>query len=151
MGLDFGLVRARKGNDPIWDNDTELAYGRKSWELAGFFNGYWQTKYNEKLTLEKWNEFIEKLEPIADKLEDIANAFEIAENLPDDYPEFVFGDKEKKLIAEYELWYKRTWDDEPYLGYGFSTSYMISFWNAKDLVRRLLKGNTYDVYTIASY
>lgn len=151
MGLDFGLVRARKGNDPIWDDDTELAYGRKSWELAEFFNGYGFTKYSEKLTLEKWNEFIEKLEPIADKLEDIANAFEIAENLPDDYPELVFGDKEKKLIAEYELWYKRTWDDEPYLGYDFSTSYMISFWNAKDLVKRLLEGDTYDVYTIASY
>lgn len=151
MGLDFGLVKVRKGNDPIWETDNELAYGRKSWELAEFFNGYGRTSYIEKLTLEKWNEFIEKIEPIGDKLEDIGNAFDIAENLPDDYPEFVFGDNEKKLIAEYELWYNKTWNDEPYLGYDFSIGYILSFWKVKDLVRELLEGDEYDLYTIASY
>ena len=151
MGLDFGLIKVRKGNAPIWDDNNELAYGRKSWELAQFFNGEWNTEYCTKLTLDKWNDFIAKIEPIGDKLEDIWDAFDIADNLPDDYPELVFGEKEQKLIAEYELWYNRTWGDEPTLGYDFSVGYMLSFWEARNIVNDIFDDGEYDLYTIASY
>jgi hypothetical protein len=150
MGLDFGLIKVKKGTEPIWDDNNELAYGRKSWELAQFFNGG-DIKYSVKLTPDKWNDFIKKIEPIGDKLEDIWDAFDIADNLPDDYPESVFGEKEQKLIAEYELWYNRTWEDTPTLGYYFSVGYMLSFWEAKDIVSDILKDDEYDLYTIASY
>ena len=150
MGLDFGLIKVKKGIKPIWDDNNELAYGRKSWELAQFFNG-WKTKYCTKLTLDKWNEFIKKIEPIGDKLEDIWDAFDIADNLPDDYPELVFGEKEQKLIAEYELWYNRTWEDEPTLGYDFSVGYMLSFWKARNIVNDIFNNDEYDLYTVASY
>ena len=148
MGLDFGLIKVKKGSTPIWDDNNELAYGRKSWELARFFNG---GKDCTKLTLDKWNDFITKIKPIGDKLEDVWDAFDIADNLPDDYPEFVFGEREQKLIAEYELWYNKTWNDTPYLDYFFSVSYMLSFWKAKDIVWDIFEDGEYDLYTIASY
>lgn len=148
MGLDFGLIKVRKGNTPIWGDNNELAYGRKSWELARFFNG---GKDCTKFTLDKWNDFITKIKPIGDKLEDVWDAFDIADNLPDDYPEFVFGEREQKLIAEYELWYNRTWNDTPYLDYFFSVSYMLSFWKARNIVWDIFDDGEYDLYTIASY
>lgn len=151
MGLDFGLIKVKKGTEPIWDDNNELAYGRKSWELAQFFNGEWNPEYFVKLTPDKWNDFIKKIEPIGDKLEDIWDAFDIADNLPDDYPEFVFGEKEQKLIAEYELWYNRTWKDTPYLDYYFSVGYMLSFWEARNIVNDIFNDDEYDLYTVASY
>lgn len=151
MGLDFGLIKVKKGQEPIWDDNNELAYGRKSWELAQFFNGEWNTEYCTKLTPDKWNDFIKKIESIGDKLEDIWDAFDIANDLANDYPEFVFGEKEQKLIAEYELWYNRTWKDTPTLGYDFSVGYMLSFWEARNIVNDIFEDGEYDLYTIASY
>ena len=149
MGLDFGIVMTRRGNDPIWTDETELAYGRKAWELATFFNGG-KTEYQTKVTSEKWEELIRKLRPVGDKLATINEAFEEVNELDDDELDNI-PTKQAVLLADYIDWYDKTWNEYPTLGYDFSAHYMLSFWNAKDKVRQILEDNRYDVYAIASY
>lgn len=154
MGLDFMLYKRKivnSGEEPEYKDDSELAYGRKSWELVRELIPNINEDYKAVVTLESWDRLMKKLEPVGDKLEAIWDAFEREENAPDDYPEFVFTKEHKKLIAEYEYWYNKTFNDTPTLGYFFSVGYMLSFWEAKDEVRKYIEDPEYEVIALASY
>ena len=154
MGLDFMLYKRKIVNPDEkseYSDDDELAYGRKSWELVRELIPDINEDYKAVVTLESWNRLMKKLEPIGDKLEAIWDAFEREENAPDDYPEFVFTKEHKKLIAEYEYWYNKTFNDTPTLGYFFSVGYMLSFWEARDEVRKYIEDPEYEVIALASY
>ena len=149
MGLDFGLVKKRK-EDPIeiiFKNDTEeLAYGRKSWELVyklasreDIDNGYGILKK------ENWESLMKDIDPIGDLLSRMYDAFD-----HEDYPE-LFTDEDKKLIAQYEHWYDRTFNTPPILGYQFSVSYIKEFYDAKDKVREIFNDPDYEVGMYISY
>lgn len=155
MGLDFGLVKKRK-EDPIevilGDNVNELAYGRKSWELVyklasaeDIDNGYGILKR------ENWESLMRDLDPVGDLLQQIWDAFDHEENAPKDYPEYIFTEEDKKLIAQYEYWYDRTFSESPVLGYQFSVSYMKEFYDAKSAVRAVLDDPDYEVGMYISY
>ena len=167
MGLDFTLYKKRVNETckEAWEhfreNEIELAYGRKSWELVYAlvpdFQEYTEKAFSEDfwedpiVTKKRWDSLIKKMEPIGDKLETILDAFNREENAPEDYPEFVFTDEHKKLIAEYEYWYNRTFNDSPTLGYYFSVSYMKNFWNANDRVQEVFADPEWEVRASVSY
>lgn len=160
MGLDFTLYKKRKDmtrrkffDQSLHDiEDNELAYGRKSWELVHVLATLEDINNGEGiLQRDHWVKLMNDLEPIGDKLERIEEAFDHESNAPDDYPEFIFTDEDKKLIAEYEYWYNKTFDETPYLDYEFSVGYMMSFWEAKDEVYEVLDDPDYEVYMDISY
>lgn len=131
MGLDF-TIYARNKDEKV--EDVELAYGRKSWELVHFLNLN-TNEFDVPVKREDWDRLIEAMKPIGYKFEDIWKAFDKWENLDDiDFSEFIFTDEDKKLIAEYEFWHTKTFDEVPYLGYDFSVGYMENFWKARDEV-----------------
>ena len=131
MGLDF-TIYARNKNGNV--RDVELAYGRKSWELVHFLRLN-EEDFDVEVEKEKWYALIEAIRPIADKLDDIANAFHLWYSIDGiDFGEYLFTEEHKKLIAEYEFWYDKTFDTDPTLGYDFSVGYMKAFWDARDEV-----------------
>lgn len=158
MGLDLMLYKAKPGYDieqvAYYDENesdylVELAYGRKAWEICDWFgaangNGY------TVISPEDWYNFIKKFEGMGDKLDAVDDAFNRQYNAPVDYPEFVFTDEHKKLIAEYEYWYNCAWNDDPTLGYDFSVGYMKAFYQADAAVRKAWEEG-WDVILVASY
>ena len=167
MGLDFTLYKKRKDMDirEVWKEyehmnynefveKYELAYGRKSWELVHIL------AYPDEIDkgygiLEKksWDYLMDAMSVIGDKFEAISEAFSHEENAPVDYPEFIFTEDDKKLIAEYEYWYNKTFDEDPYTSYPFSVGYMKSFWDARDKVYEILDNpdSEYEVFMSISY
>ena len=146
MGLDLAIVLARKGKKPVWDDYTQLAYGRKAWELCYELGGGSKPSEWFKLDTETWDRVIEKIAPIADKLPEIREA----------YHKYVWGRRnltldEEELVQEYEDWYDNTWDEEPQLGYDFSVGYMQNFWDARMTVAAYLASSDHDVYVMVSY
>jgi len=164
MGLDFSLYKKKKGidpekflDDPSTDFDkAELAYGRKSWELVNVLsdsksidNGY------DILTSDKWESLMRLMDPIGDLLEKISEAYDHYEyylNHEDDEDKevidrgkYIFTEEDRKLIAQYEYWYDRSFGEYPVLGYEFSVGYMKNFYEAKDKVREVLKDPNYEV------
>lgn len=157
MGLDFTLYKKKKNEEFDYNHEDDypaLAYGRKSWELVRALattediNRGWGI-----LRKSYWDALLSYMNPIGDKLEMIQEAFAHEDNAPEDYPEFIFTTEDKKLIAEYEYWYKRTFDDYPDLGYQFSVGYMLSFWRARNLINEILNdpNSEYEVYMCISY
>lgn len=155
MGLDFTLYKKRKDmtrreffDQSLHDIEANgLAYGRKSWELV-------EALATEEdidncggiLQRDRWIKLMNDLEPIGDKLERIEEAFDRESNAPEEYSEFIFTEEDKKLIAEYEYWYNKTFDEPPYLSVEFSVGYMLSFWEARDIVFDVLDDPDYEVF-----
>lgn len=168
MGLDFSLYKKKKClsiddfyDSPINDED-ELAYGRKSWELVSKLatnedvnNGY------GILTSDNWENLMRLMDPIGDLLEKISEAYNHYEyylNHKDDDDRdiidkagIIFTAIDKELITQYEYWYDKTFNVNPVLGYEFSVGYMQDFYNAKDRVREVLKNPDYEVLMIISF
>ena len=171
MGLDFTIYKKKKNETcaDAWESDDyELAYGRKSWELVNAlvpdYRDYYESEehldyvYGRKdtwedpiVTKERWDSLMKKIEPISNKLDAILDAFDREENAPDDYPEFVFNDEHKKLIAEYEYWYNKTFYDDPTLGYYFSAGYIKEFWEANEKVQKVFEDPDMEVRASVSY
>lgn len=173
MGLDFTLYKKLKTEteNEAWDiickdhvksnwgeySPRELAYGRKSWELVHFLFPEWNDSiYDEgdsNPILEKvnWDKLMTAMEPIGNKLDAIIEAFSREEYVPNDYGDFIFTDEHKKLIAEYEYWYNKTFEDTPYLGYDFSAYYMREFWNANEKVQEVFNNPEWEVRGSISY
>ena len=150
MGLDFGVYAKKQGEKPI-----ELAYGRKSWELVYALVPDYDDFINDDptITIERWDALMEKLNKIGPKLEDIQEAYYDLDN----WPNYHTPDLDKKynelveLCAEYEMWYNKSFECEPYLGYYFSVSYMLNFWIADAEVRKYLEDPEYEVKAYVSY
>ena len=168
MGLDFELYKKKKeqnieeffNEDYSVVNDASLAYGRKSWELVR------KLATNEDvnecygiLTKEKWESLMKDMDPIGDLLPEINEAYNHYDYYLDhcddedglDTANIIFTKKDKKLIAQYQYWYDRTFDDSPSLGYDFSVGYMHDFYSAKDKVREVLDDPDYEVLMSISY
>lgn len=155
MGLDFYGLYARKDEDPkdLWDlpyaeqEERELFYGRKSWELVYALKCDTREKCYSELKLNDWVDLMEIISPIAPYLDEIASAYRARDNI--DGP---LNAREVKLIRTYEKWYNESFDyGEPQLGYGFSVGYMKNFWEAGDRVIKYLEDPEYTVYMFASY
>ena len=158
MGLDFTLykkLKTEKCADAYrvadFENERELAYGRKSWELVYELVPNYNDDEDPIVDKEVWDALMAKMEPIGNKLLDIIDAFNREENQPADYPEFIFNDKHKKLIAEYEYWYNKTFDTSPTLGYQFSAYYMNTFWEANDEIQKVYADPEWEVRACVSY
>ena len=100
---------------------------------------------------ESWDRLMKMIEPIGDRLDDIIDAFDREEYMPEDYSGFVFTDEHKKLIAEYEYWYNKTFDTGPTLGYSFSAYYMRTFWKANDEIQKVYADPEWEVRASVSY
>ena len=171
MGLDFTIYKKKVNEtyEQAWDainkelresgytttSERELAYGRKSWELvyelAPDYQEYFDSKEDPLVSKERWDSLMTKSSEIAPKLDKIWDAFNKEENAPTDYTEFVFGDEEKRLIAEYEYWYNKTFDTEPTLGYFFSVGYIKNFWDANPEVQKVFEDPKWEVRASVSY
>jgi len=170
MGLDFTIYKKKVNEtcEQAWkaitnewresgyttDSKRELAYGRKSWELVYELVPDYGNYFNSDdpiISKERWDSLMNKISEIAPKLDKIWDAFIKEENAPADYTEFVFGDEEKKLIAEYEYWYDKTFDVDPTLGYFFSVGYIKDFWNANSEVQKVFEDPEWEVRASVSY
>lgn len=163
MGLDFSLYKKRKDQtvDELFDSDNigELAYGRKSWELVR------KLATNEEinksygiLTKESWESLMQEMDSIGDLLREINEAYNHYDYYLNhcndeglDTANIIFTYEDKKLIAQYQYWYDKTFDESPVLGYDFSVGYMQSFYDAKDIVREVLEDPDYEVLMSISY
>jgi hypothetical protein len=162
MGLDFSLYKKRKDQtvDDLLDSDNieELAYGRKSWELVRKLatNDDVDEGYGI-LTKESWESLMKEIDPIGDLLHEIDEAYNHYDYYLEHYDDeletvsLIFTNKDKKLIAQYQYWYDRTFDETPVLGYDFSVGYMQSFYDAKDRVREVLEDPDSEVLMSISY
>lgn len=163
MGLDFSLYKKRKDQtvDELFDSNDikELAYGRKSWELVRKLAT--DKDVNEAygiLTKENWESLMIAMDPIGDLLPNISEAYDHYSYYLDhcedeglDTANIIFTNEDQKLIAQYQYWYDKTFDVMPMLGYDFSTGYMQSFYEAKDIVREVLEDPDYEVLMSISY
>ena len=161
MGLDFCLFEKKKNipakfcfEDDRLAYDEELAYGRKSWELV------YELATKEDIELgygivkkEKWDNLMSKLEAFKPGFERAYEAYDHLNNCPEDYidEEYIFTSEDRKVIAEYEYWYNKSFNDEPTLGYDFSIGYMKSFLDAKDRVNEILDDPDWEVLMSISY
>lgn len=170
MGLDFTIYKKKVNEtcEQAWKaitnewresgytttSERELAYGRKSWELVQElvpdYGDYFDSD-DPIISKERWDSLMNKISEIGPKLDKIWDAFNKEEKAPNDYPEFIFGDEEKKLIAEYEYWYDKTFDVDPTLGYFFSVGYIMDFWNANDRVQKVFEDPEWEVRASVSY
>ena len=150
MGLDLAIVKSRHGERPVWNDNNELAYGRKAWEICYELGAGGSPNGKYELTHDYWDDLMKKIAPIGDKLPKIHQAYadvtytyegEIKNATPE----------QRALIDEYEDWYDATWDETPTLGYDFSVGYMQNFWDARYVVNILLDNPDYDVWVIVSY
>lgn len=168
MGLDFTLYKKRKeqSKDEFFeDNDYdkfELAYGRKSWELVYKLatSSDIQNSYGI-LSEDRWESLMRDMDPIGDLLPRLKEAYSHYDYYLNHYDDgdidiidkanLIFTNDDKKLIAQYEYWYEKTFDDTPTLGFDFSVGYMKSFYEAKDIIREILKDPDYEVLMSISY
>lgn len=164
MGLDFDGYWLKKNETPsdYWalpyteQEERELFYGRKSWELVHFLRCPTDGNCEGELTLERWVALMEALGQLGDTFEDIWDAYYLWEERMDAY-DYNFMNfwkvhpKEAKLIETYEIWHKKTFNEEPWLGYYFSVGYMLTFWKACDEVLKYLEDPEYKVWMSASY
>ena len=152
MGLDFGVYYRKKNAYTEDDFDAnQLCYGRKCWELVHIMEYDTEGSCNYEITEDMWNKVIKAIEPIGDKLPAIREAFDKARYEPEDFGELILTRDDKKLIAEYEYWYNRTFEESPCLGYDFSVWYMLDFWEARDKVKQYFDDPDYEVWCYASY
>ena len=149
MGLDFMVYKRNKQTGEV----SELAYGRKSWELVHALNAMPQDpeEYEVPLDKECWIDLMEKISAIAPYLEDIFLAYRKYEYCSDDEEELVLTRRDKQLMRTYAYWHDSNFDEYPQLGYDWSVGYMLSFWEAADAVLDALEDDNYEVYTVASY
>ena len=154
MGLDFGLYwkNINTEDEDVYDDEHELCYGRKSWELVNVLvPNFKKSEEDPLITKERWENLMRIIYPISDRLAAVSQAFDIVDNAPEDFPEMVVTNEVKRAIAEYELWYNRAFNCHPTLGYRFSVSYIKNFWDAKNKVNKYLDDPNYEVRAYVSY
>lgn len=154
MGLDFGLYwkNINTKDEDVYDDEHELCYGRKSWELVHVLvPDFEESEEDPLITKERWENLMRMIYPISDRLAAVSQAFDIVDNAPEDFPEMVVTDEVKRAIAEYELWYNRAFNRHPDLGYRFSVGYIKNFWDAKNKVNKYLDDPNYEVRAYVSY
>lgn len=163
MGLDFSLYKLRKGEtmDDLWNMPYEdrekrsLAYARKGWELVYALHCDTSGDCISRLKLEDWVDLMDKMAQIGDYFNDIWDAYHTIDAIEDDYDTLAelraAYPREMKLIETYRIWYNKTFDIPPTLGYEFSVGYMLDFWEAADKVLKYLEDPDWEVWMIASY
>ena len=151
MGMDFRLYWLRKNEDNLdtmsWKEleAHTLCYARKGWELVYHLGASVDELYTP-LKKETWDSLITAMAPVGPQLKEIWDAFHMYYNTDDDFDEFAKWEPEKaKLMKKYQYWYDSTFERNPSLGYAFSVSYMIDFWEARDKVKTYLGDPNYEV------
>ena len=163
MGLDFELYKLRKGEtmNDLWNMSYEdrekrsLAYARKGWELVYALRCNTSGDCISRLKLEDWVDLMDKMAPIGDYFNDICDAYRTIDAVEDNYDTLAelraAYPKETKLVETYRIWYDKTFDTPPTLGYEFSVGYMLAFWEAADEVLKYLEDPDWEVWMVASY
>lgn len=149
MGLDFYGFYVRKGeninsifNMPYNEFEKrELFYARKGWELVHYLNCDVQHEAISRLDLQDWINLVEILVQVVPVFDDLEKAYDKDIRTP----------QENELIAAYEEWHKKNFEEYPQLGYDFSLTYMRNFWDAADKVVKYLVDPNYEVWMLASY
>jgi len=167
MGLDYSICKKRKDQSiedffKNYDSSCELAYGRKSWDLVGRLatEGEIENSYGI-LRKDSWEALMKDMDPIGDLLPKIKEAYShydfYLDHLEDkdrdiiDKSNIIFTKEDKKLIAQFEYWYDRTFDQPPTLGYDWAAGYLDNFYKVKDQVRELLDDPEYEVAQVISW
>lgn len=155
MGLDYWAY-IKRNNERPWEfsEEDKLAYGRKCWELVYMFGTPTDGDCCGPLDRDAYFRFIKAVEDFgADK---IRKYKELSIEIDDNYLEFqdafdsesgmnedVRNELNKKyeeyikLEEEYTEWWDKTFDNVyehlsgPYLGYDFSTGYILDFYEAR--------------------
>ena len=149
MGLDYMIYKRNKQTG----EETELAYGRKSWELVEELDMLPRDidQYEYPLKKERWLGLMKKISTIAPYLEKIADAYHKYYWCDDEEDEIILTKEEKRLMKCYEYWFDNNFSQGPQLGYDFSVGYMLSFWEAAGPVLEALDDENYEVYGVVSF
>lgn len=158
MSLDFSLYWKKKDEtmDDVLDaldkdpNARDLAYGNRCREVVKML----VPDYKESLemgedpivTVENWKKFLGELGRIGPKMEKVYRAYEKKEDLLAGEPDSEFTEKDKKLIIEYEGWWRSTFHENyPTLAFFFSAYYIKEFWNAREQIQKYIDDPDFEV------
>ena len=149
MGLDYMIYKRNKQTG----EETELAYGRKSWELVEELDMLPRDidQYEYPLKKERWLGLMKKISTIAPYLKKIADAYHKYYWCDDEEDEIILTKEEKRLMKCYEYWFDNNFSQGPQLGYDFSVGYMLNFWEAAGPVLEALDDENYEVYGVVSF
>lgn len=146
MGLDLTL-ELRKENG-TWENDIEVAYGRKTWAIAETLRDMGDAMddddYAYKIPLEKWNEFISRIEPHVTKLGRLVDQFD--EEHYDCAMQKVQDDIENildKIFYDY--------DDSYYLGADWEARALLRWYDANTEIQKYMNSGKYDLILKRNY
>ena len=127
---------------------------KKELTFAKNFEGLWlffyncppYKLYNEKLlTIDAWENFIATIEPQWYMLRSALTAYSLY------YHERVELNQEQiNQIREYEDWYKKIFEYYSIRGYGYDAHILINWYSARDIVRKFLQDDDYDVIVVHS-
>lgn len=146
MGLDLILYKHTK-DDMTWEEEqaAELAYGRKTWSIAEFFQRRCEPiegDFYYKVREADWDEFITSLDKLNDPL-----FRKKVENLIDH-----FGASEEEQIIEIEEWYDGALNNNLgyTLGFNWELSAALRWFDADEKVRQAFEDGE-DIRLIVSY
>lgn len=158
MGLDLILCKRNKPFEEMSmeeELNSELAYGRKTWTIAGFFSRRCesiQDDYLFKVIEADWDEFMNSLHELNDpdfreKVEDLIDY----EN-SNDYYDAPYNEEYEKTYEELENWLDRALDDDSgyQLGLTWELAAVLRWFDADSEVREAFK-NGDEVVLIQSY
>ena len=149
MGLDLYLVK-NTGIEKNEDTEVELCYGRKTWNIAYFFQRgsepiYPDSDYLYRVPFETWNDFVKYVDRALDKLDH--DGYEIYD-LIDKYEDGVCDDKENEALQRFV---EGLLDIYPALDYAWEARAILD-WADKDLeVCEAYDEAPEDIYLIMSY
>jgi len=164
MGLDFGIYYKKK-NEAIpdwetdynayyeWMNKHELCYGRKSWELVHALRLPIDDGEDPIVEKEYWDELIASMKTFLgdndssyfDIIRDDYCAIDKYHEMDVDVPPDILN-----RVVQYEVWYDKTFDETPHLGYDFALGYLAEFYKADEQIQKYFN-DEYEVRAYVSY
>lgn len=152
MGLDLILYKHTK-DDMTWEEEqaAELAYGRKTWSIANFFQRRCQALEGDwyyKVTKADWDEFIDSLE----KLNDSAFRYKVEDFISKSDTIKEWDDVFDKLYNELEDWYDDAVNnDSGYtLGFDWELQTVLNWFDANKEVQQAFEDGE-DIRLMVSY
>lgn len=148
-GLDYYAYIMRDKDKPYhFEDKDELAYGRKSWELAHMF----KTDLDERcspLAPADYYKFLIAVEEFGpEKIEDYATmSYKVDSGIETDDKVLAEFDK---LEKSYIKWYNKTFHRDPPSRYDFSAGYILSFYEARYKIFNVWEHGE-AVWTLAAY
>ena len=150
MGLDLYLIKSKQALDrdnPVWEDDQELWYGRKTWSIKGFLEDSPETisvedDFIQIIPKSRFVELAYRALPYAAKLDEIKAQLDAMDN---------YYDISEEEYRSYTGLLSRILDDcSSVLGSDWDITALIRLLDSMDKIAEAYKEG-YTIYMVASY